>query len=106
MPKVIRAVETLKTYFPAKLIVIFRYPYIPLGFVFFLILKEFPSVETLKALFPASEMHFHINVNVGSAHLSHLYLIIYLSASLEMLLLRCFTSVLILFEIYFHLTTN
>lgn len=57
------------------------------------------AIETLKALFqtaaPASEIHSHNTVSVGPAHLSHLYLIIYLLASLEMPLLRGFKSVLI-----------
>ena len=67
-------------------------------------------METLKALFQtatsASEIHSHTTVSVGPAHLPHLYLIIYSLGSLEMPLLRGFKSVLILFEIYFHLPAN
>ena len=110
MPKLICPAQTLKTYYHAKLIVTFRYPYLPLRFVFFLTLKMSQAVETLKALVqtatPASEMHSHTTVSVGLAHLSHLHLIIYLLACPEMPLLRGFRSVLILVGIYFHLTTN
>lgn len=67
-------------------------------------------METLKDVFqtatPASETHSHTTVSVGPCHLSHLYLIIYFLSSLEMPLFRGFKSVLILFEIYFRLSTN
>lgn len=60
MPKLMCPAETLKTYSHAKLIVTFRYPYFPLGFVFFLA-EMSQTMETWEALFQtatsASEIH-------------------------------------------------